>query len=576
MNRRVKKAASASSAFVHMRLGFVILGVMALFVVLLLRVLALQGFDWYKHEGLLDRQGDVRTIRTEAIPANRGMVTDRHGVPLAVSTPVASIWMNPRHVDMTDTNLNKVAALLGYTSRDFKAKIIANKQRYFVYLRRHMAPPDADAVMALKVAGIYQQQESKRYYPAGEVTASLLGYTDIDGKGQEGVEFIYEQWLQGAPGKRQVVKDLYQRTIKLLRRIKEPTQGKDIALSIDLRVQYMAYRALKKAVSYHQAKSGSIVMLDVTTGEILAMASQPSFNPNNRTRIDINAVRNRAVTDLFEPGSTIKPITMVSALKSGQYSSDTVIDTSPGYIEVGGKVLLDPVNYGLMSMTKILAKSSQVGTTKIALALDQEHIKETFLQFGLGQFITTGYPGESPGYLPYDSHWSPLEQSTYSFGHGMSVNTLQLANVYSVLANDGIKRSVSLLKRTDAPESERMIESRYVTPVNAMMAQVTSIKGTGKKAQTDAYSVAGKTGTSNIVGDKGYDANRYIALFAGFAPAKKPRIAAAIVIKDPKGDQYYGGEVASPVFSEVVSSALRILDVVPDLLVEKSKTLGNS
>ncbi len=548
------------------RLMLVSAFLLVLFVILCARLLMIQVLSVEGGSEFLQYQGDVRTIRNVTIPAYRGMITDRNGEPLAVSTPVVSVWMNPRHFSAESSQVKALADALGMSHRKLQERLSRYKSRQFVYLKRHMSPEAAEKVFSLGIKGVYSKQEYQRFYPAGEVAAHLVGYVDIDSQGQEGFEYSYNEWLQGEDGSKQVVKDLYQRTIKELKQLKEPKMGEDLALSVDLRLQFAAYKALKEAVSYHRADAGSVVVLDVETGEVLAMANQPAFNPNNRKNININAVRNRAVTDMFEPGSTVKPITMLAALESGQYKPNSSIDTRPGHYKVGRKTYLDPVNYGVMDLTKVLAKSSQVGTVKVALSLDQQALHGAFFRLGMGQFLGTGFPGESTGYLPNKADWKPVEQAALSFGAGVSVTALQLAQSYSVFASGGQKKPVSLVRLAleDNVYVEQVVDANVASEVSDMLQAVTGKYGTAKKANTDYYQVAGKTGTSHKVGKGGYQSGQYISLFAGFAPVDNPKIVTVVVIDDPKGSQYYGGEVAAPVFSKVVSDSLRILEVAPD------------
>lgn len=544
-----------------------------LLVVLFVRMLTLQVVDVDGSVSFLQGQGDARTIRVEEIPAHRGMITDRNGQPLAVSTPVVSIWVNPQQLELSDEQLQVLAGKLQLSAYDLREKLSRYRNKQFVYLERHMPPTEAEAILALGIRGVYGQEEYRRYYPAGEVTSQLVGFTDIENHGQEGFEYSFDEWLQGKPGSKQVVKDLYQRTIKNLKQIEEPQPGKDLALSIDLRLQYMTYRALKAAVKHHRANGGSVVVLDVKTGEVLAMVNQPAFNPNDRSHMEINSVRNRAVTDMFEPGSTVKPITVMAALESGKFGPHTPIDTRPGYVRVGNKTLLDPVNYGLIDVTKVITKSSQVGITKIALALDEEALHEAFYRMGLGQFVGTGFPGESTGYLPNRTGKRPLEQAAFAFGAGLAVTALQLANAYGVFACDGLKKPVSLLRLDEPQAGDQVVRADVAKNVVDMLKTVTAKGGTATRAQTDLYGVAGKTGTSHKVGKGGYEAGSYRSIFAGIAPADNPRIAVVVVVDDPKGREYYGGEVAAPVFSEVAAGSLRLLNVTPDLLPENGHQL---
>ncbi|MCY4044500.1 MAG: penicillin-binding transpeptidase domain-containing protein [Cellvibrionales bacterium] len=528
----------------------------------------IQAVDLEYGAAFLKQQGDRRTIREEVVSANRGQIVDRRGAPLAISTPVESIWFDPKFFNPTGEKLEQLAFLLEMNPEKIKKKMQRYQKRRFVYLKKGVSPFEADSVEALGINGVFSQSDYQRFYPAGEVTANLLGYTNSDGEGLEGLEYAYDQWLTGSDGSRRVVKDLYGRTIKVLGQPKDPEVGKDLTLSIDLRIQFLAYRALKNAVIHHRAASGSIVVLDNKTGEVLAMVSQPSFNPNDRSRIDMSHVKNRAVTDVYEPGSTMKPLAMLAILESGKVNAEDVINTSPGYIRLGKKTLMDPRNYGAMTVTKIITKSSQVGMSKLALSIDADKIPLMSNRLGLGQFIGTGMPGENGGYVPHDIYWSDIERATLSYGYGLTVNTLQLAKAYSVLGAKGKLNPVSLLKQSETVNGKQVVAPEVAAEVLSMIQTVTTNEGTGRRARTSAYSVAGKTGTSHKVGASGYDA-KYNSLFAGVAPANDPKITVVVSIDDPKGKQYYGGEVAAPIFGEVVAGSLRLLEVPPDLLVSR-------
>ena len=557
------------------RFAVIAVFLLLLMSVLIARMLMLQVVDVDGSVTFLQGQGDARTLRVEEIPAHRGMITDRNGKPMAVSTPVVSLWANPKYFDATEEQIQILATHLEYSAYELKERMSHYKGKQFVYLKRYLSPDEAESILSLRIRGVYGQQEYRRFYPAGEVASHLTGFTDVDDKGQEGFELAYDEWLQGQSGSKQVIKDLYQRTLKDIKQIDEPKPGKDLALSVDLRLQYIAYRTLKAAVSKHRADAGSVVVLDVKTGEILAMANQPAFNPNDRSNMDIASVRNRALTDMFEPGSTVKPITIMAALESGKFTPDSKIDTRPGYVKVGKKTLLDPINYGVIDVTKVITKSSQVGTTKIALALEQDAVRDAFYRMGLGQYVGLGFPGEGTGYLPNRENWKPIERATFAFGHGVSVTALQLAQAYSVFANEGIKRPVSLIKLDEPAVGEKIVSADIAEDVVEMLQTVTGSKGTAKKAVTDAYSVAGKTGTSHKVGRGGYDSSKYISIFAGIAPVDNPRLVTVVVVDDPKGKEYFGGEVAAPIFSDIVSESLRILNVTPDLLsIDQSKLVA--
>ena len=556
------------------RFLLVILLLAVLASLLIWRVLSLQVLDTERGHGFLQGQGDARSVRTEHIPAYRGVISDRNGEPLAVSTPVASIWLNPQHLADNEKQWPALAKLLDLNPKQLKKKIDSNRQRHFVYLKRHVSPKLANSVRALGISGINVQREYKRYYPASEVAAHIVGFTNIDDQGQEGIELAFDAWLQGEPGSKRVLKDLHGNVFRDIDQGQQARSGKNITLSIDMRLQYMAYRELKAAMKRVDAKSGSVVMLDGLTGEVLAMVNQPSFNPNNRSELKPASLRNRAMTDVFEPGSTVKPLTVVAALESGRYKPNTIVDTSPGYIRVGKKTLLDPVNYGKLNVTGILTKSSQVGTSKLALDLDEQEVWRVFSRFGLGVGTGSGFPGESAGILPSRPNWRPIERVNFAFGYGLAVTPLQLAQAYSVFASGGVMRPATLMRRTEQVEGERIISSEVADDLVAMLATVTQKGGTATRAQLAAYSVAGKTGTVHKVGKKGgYADDRYMAVFAGLAPASNPRIVTVVMIDEPNLDRYHGGESAAPVFARVMSDALRILDIRPDKFPAKARQL---
>ncbi|WP_444893031.1 peptidoglycan D,D-transpeptidase FtsI family protein [Microbulbifer sp. TRSA001] len=514
----------------------------------------------------LQDQGRARTLRTEEIAAYRGSIVDRNGELLAVSTPVHSLWANPKLLsEISDANLVRLARALDLPSSKLGSRLKKYRNKEFMYLRRHLSPEEAEKVLDLGITGVFSKKEYRRFYPAGEVVAQLLGFTNIDDRGQEGMELAYDDWLSGQPGSRQVIKDLKGRTVRDLAIRQEAQPGRDLRLSIDMRLQYLAYRELKRAVSENGAASGFMVILDTHSGDVLAMANQPSFNPNDRKGVKSAAMRNRALIDQFEPGSTVKPLTVLAALETGRYTPRTEINTSPGYIRVPGKTLVDPVNYGKIDLTKIITKSSQVGITKIALDLEPNSLRGLFYRLGLGEAVGSGFPGEAQGILPSRSRWHPIERANFAFGYGLTVNAVQLAQAYSVLANEGVKRPVSLVLSGDKVpgEPEQVIEQSLVGQVTAMLETVIS-RGTGRLAAVEGYRVAGKTGTVHKVGNSGYADNRYRSVFAGFIPADNPRLAAVVVIDDPSHAKYYGGEVAAPVFGAVMTGAMRLLQVPPE------------
>jgi len=529
---------------------------------LMWRVVYLQVFN----KGFLQDQGSARHLRTVSIAAHRGMIMDRNGEALAISTPVESIWVNPSMLVNQRQLLPQLTKILNLDLELVEQTLAERMDREFVYLKRHVNPDTAKQVLALEAEGVFTQREYRRYYPAGEVVSHVLGFTNIDDRGQEGIELAYEEWLKGTPGKKRVIKDRLGRVIEDVENIKTSSAGKDLRLTIDRRIQYLAYRELKAAIKLNKARSGSAVMLDVDTGEVLAVVNQPSFNPNNRKNTRISQYRNRAITDVFEPGSTIKPFTIAMALESNKYRPTTMIDTTPGTLKVGRNTIRDMRNYGNIDVSHVITKSSNVGVSKIALSLEAEQIWTMFNRLGFGSATASGFPGESAGLLSHFSRWHPIEQATLSFGYGLSVTPLQLAHAYSVLAAEGLSRPVSFI-RQDAPVAgERIISAKVVREVREMMKTVVSREGTGLQASVHGYQVAGKTGTIHKSAAGGYSNDRYIAVFAGFAPASDPRLALVVMINDPGGEQYYGGQVAAPVFSRVMSGALRLMDIAPDNL----------
>ena len=521
----------------------------------------------------LQNQGDSRAIRNINIPAYRGLITDRNGEPLAISTPVTAIIANPQQIRNED--VNRIAVAINTPESQLKTKLQRYRKKSFMVLVPQLSSDEAEKILELDILGISAKKTYKRFYPAGEVTAQLVGFTNYKDVGQEGMELAYDDWLTGEEGEKKVVIDRSKRVINDISLIKAAKPGEELRLSIDLRVQYAAYRALKKSVKKHNAKSGSVVVLDVLTGEVLAMVNQPSFNPNDRTHLRQDAVRNRAMTDLMEPGSTVKPFTMMAALESGKFSPETLINTSPGYLKVDYKTFVDPVNYGELSLAGVLAKSSQVGTTKIALELNPEFTRELFQRVGFGEVIGSGFPGETVGNLPAYRKWDQVTQATFAFGYGLSVSSLQLARAYSVLANDGVLKDVSLVALDSEPTSQRVIDAEISQKVRQMLRAASGVSGTGKRAMIDGYSVGGKTGTLHKVkAGGGYDESRYMSAFAGLSPAVNPRLVTVVVIDEPRDGSYFGGLVAAPVFSEVTGSALRLLQVTPDQIDANRSVAG--
>lgn len=527
---------------------------------LLARAAQLQLFD----QGFLAGQGDARHLRTVKIAAHRGMITDRHGEPLAVSTPVDSLWANPKKLLTATDRLAELADALGGERERLLATLTRNSDREFLYLARHLPPQRAAEILALDIPGVGSQREYRRYYPAGEVAGHVLGFTDLDDRGLEGLELAYDPWLAGESGAKRVLRDRLGRTVEDVESISASRAGRDLRTSLDLRIQYLAYRALKRGVQDHKATAGSLVILDVGTGEVLAMVNQPGYNPNDRRRFDIARFRNQAATDIFEPGSSMKPFIVAAALESGRYSVDTVVDTSPGHIVVGAKTIEDKRNLGRIPLTTVLTKSSNVGASRIALSLDSAQLWTVLDAFGIGQLTDSGFPGESAGLLTHHEHWRELGQAVLAYGYGLSVTTVQLAQAYAALGAGGQRRPVSLLALSDLPQPIPVISPESAHAVLAMMETVVSADGTAVKAVVPGFRVAGKTGTVRKATAGGYSDKRHIAVFGGLAPASKPRLAVVVVIHEPSGNKYYAGDVAAPVFAEVVAASLRVLGVPPD------------
>ena len=512
----------------------------------------------------LQDHGDARALRVVKIPAHRGMITDRNGESLAISTPVNSIWAVPRKVMAADAKLDQLAKYLHMDEKELSSLLKDRIGRQFVYLKRHVAPALAEQVMLLNIPGVSLQREYRRYYPVAEVTSHVLGFTNIDDSGQEGIELAYDNWLKGSPGSKRVLKDRLGRVVENIESINTPDPGNELVLSIDRRVQYLAYRELKSAVNHHKARAGTLVMLDVKTGEIIAMVGQPSYNPNNRTGLKSGHYRNRALTDVFEPGSTLKPFTIATALESGLYNLKSTIDTHPGFFKVGDHTIRDHRDYGVIDLVTVIKKSSNIGASKIALSLEPLDLWSTLTKVGFGQATGSGFPGEVSGYLNPYNNWSEVEQATMSFGYGISTTALQLAHAYMPFATDGMMLPVSFLKVTEPVSSSRVFSASVARQVRTMLETVVQIDGTGNKALVEGYRVAGKTGTVHKTTVGGYSEDRYLSLFAGMAPASNPRLIAVVIIDEPKGDQYYGGLVAAPVFANVMAGALRLLDIPPD------------
>lgn len=559
MSRAPRKAVIAPWRFYLM-----VIALLALPTLLVGRVLSLQVLDTDRGRSFLQNQGDLRSVRNAEIPAYRGVISDRRGEPLAVSTPVISLWTDPAILGGVE-DLSALAGALETTSPALRERLDSYAGKRFMYLQRHLVPVAARDILALRIPGVYGKREYRRFYPAGEVVGQLVGFTNTDGAGITGLELAYDEWLKGVPGQKQYIKDLHGDAVRDIGVLEPARPGKDLRLSIDLRLQYLHHQELQRAMALTGASAGTIVTLDSHTGEVLAMVNHPVYNPNSRRGITPAQTRNRAMTDMFEPGSTMKAFTLVAALESGRYSTETLIDTSPGRIRVGRKVFPDPRDYGEITVSRIIEKSSQVGVTRIALDLGHEPILDVFARFGIGRMLATGFPGESAGLLPNRERWSEVEKATLAFGYGLTATPLQLAHAYSAFANDGVLQPVSLLASGQpGTGGTRIVSKDLAAQVLAVLQRVTEEHGTARKAQVPGYHVGGKTGTVHKVGPGGYQDNKYIALFAGIAPIEDPRFVTVVIINEPQGEAYGGGAAAAPVFSRVARGTLRLLNVPPE------------
>ncbi len=512
----------------------------------------------------LQDQGDARSIRQETIPAMRGVIYDRQGEPLAVSTPVFAVWTDPSQADFSNTDVQRLADIVQVPAATLSERLDGNAGREFVYLKRRAPWAMAERVRAANLRHVYLQPEYRRYYPAAETTAHVVGVTNIDDQGIEGSEFAFDAQLKGQHGGKVVLKDLRGNTVRDLDYVSAPVYGQDLNLSIDLRLQFLAYRELKSAVASHAAKSGSVVMVDASNGELLALVNQPSYNPNNIPE-QLKGMRNRAITDAYEPGSTIKPFTALAALESGRYDQHTTIDTAPGFFRIGQKLIQDPGNLEAISLGRSLAKSSQVAFAKVALDLEEQAVFNVLRRAGIGDFIGTGLPGETMGFLTATQLRYPVVRASLAYGYGLSVTPLQLAHAYLSLATLGEKLPLSILPTKVRPTTrERVFDRRVVQEVLAMMEGVTGAEGTAPGAGIDGYRVAGKTGTARLVGPQGYTDERHVAWFAGVVPVSDPRLVVVVVINEPTAGMTGGGVVAAPVFSRVAGRSLRLLGVAPD------------
>ena len=524
----------------------------------------------------LQGQGKARFLREVTIASTRGVITDRNGEPLAVSTPVDSVWVHPGELLEYPGKIKPLADLINANAEEIERKLTQRATKEFVWLRRRINPAIADDIRALKIPGVYLQKEYRRFYPAGEVTSHVIGFTNIDDVGQEGLELAYDGWLAGSPGSKRVIKDRKGQTVEEIELIRESDPGNDLHLTIDKRLQYLAYRELKSTVLKHGARSGSVVVLDVDSGEVLAMVNQPSYNPNDPGH-DVDGMRNRAVTDVIEPGSVMKPIAMASILENRIATPTTPIETSPGYTVISGHTIRDHNNYGLLDATGVITKSSNVGITQLALQLEPEQMWDTYRRFGFGEATGTGFPGESAGVLRSHRRWRRLEQATISYGYGISATPLQMAQAYATIANGGKLRQPAFIQGSNNPPISA-IDPDIARAIAKMLETVPTKEGTARRARVANYRIAGKTGTSHKASASGYAAAKYVSSFAGFGPASNPRLVCVVVINDPTGKEYYGGLVAAPLFSEVMTGAMRILNIPPDdypaMLVDTGGSAG--
>jgi cell division protein FtsI (penicillin-binding protein 3) len=529
------------------------------FAVLAGRAFWLQGLN---HD-FLQQKGEARYGRVVEMPASRGPVVDRNGQPLAISTPVESIWASPEDFEADGARVQALARALGVPAAEIRQKV-ANKDRQFVWLKRHIPPDQALKVMALGVPGVFQQREYRRFYPAGETMAHVVGFTGIDDAGQEGIELAQQGTLAGVPGSRKVIKDRKGRIVEDVESLRVPRDGRQVVLSIDQRLQFLAHRELKAAVESHRARGGALVMLDARTGEVLALVNQPDYNPNNRAALTGRQTRNRSVTDIFEPGSTMKPFTVAAALEAGIVKPGTPIQTAPGTMTIGGWTISDSHPHGVLTVQEVIQKSSNVGTARIQLQMAAEDIGAFYRDLGFGAVPATGFPGEAKGLLRPASKWRPIEQATMAYGHGISVSLLQMARAYTIFAADGHLLPLSLVKRDNLPIGRPLVSRETARDVARMLEMAVGPGGTAPRAAVAGYRLAGKTGTAHKPEAGGYAESKYVSSFVGFGPVSSPRFVVAVMIDEPSGAKYYGGDVSAPVFASVMGAALRMFSIPPD------------
>lgn len=566
MNRRIAAEPAPAAPNYRVRYRWVQISLVLLALAVVGRLLWLHVVD----SDFLRAHGEARSVRVEKIAAHRGIIRDRNGEPLAISTPVTSLWVNPSELNEAGNRAlwPRIAQATGVSLKEFSARLQKNHQREFMYLSRHMAPVEAEKILAMKLPGVNGMTEYRRYYPESEAMAHLLGFTGLDDEGKEGVELAYDAVLGGEAGSKRVVKDLKGHLVRDVDILTPAHPGQDITLSFDKRAQYLAFRELSAQVTEHQAQAGSAVALDVQTGEVIAMVNLPSYNPNNRAQRTADALRNRALTDVFEPGSTVKPFTVYAGLASGKYQPNSHFDTTPGVLHVGSKLVRDHESLGVIDMTTLLTKSSNVAAAQIALSLPAGDVARVFRQFGLGEKTGSGFPGERSGVVPERARWAAIETATLGFGYGLETTALQLAQAYSVLASGGIKRPVSFLKVNGPVPGVRVADEKLVDAIVPMLETVTTDAGTASRARVPGYRIAGKTGTVHKAMAGGYSPDQYRSLFVGLAPVSNPRIVLAIVIDTPRGGEYYGGLVSAPAFSRIMAELLRIRSVEPDRITD--------
>ena len=541
------------------RSRFVFVVVACMFATLTGRAFYLQGMQ----TAFLQAKGEARYGRTIEMPASRGRVVDRNGETVAISTPAESIWASPDDLEIDDAQVRALARALAMDASEVRQKI-ARKDRQFVYLKRQISPDQATKVMALRIPGIFQQREFRRYYPAGDVMAHVVGFTGVDETGQEGIELAANDRLEGEAGSRKVIRDRRGHVVEDVQALKPPRDGEQVTLAIDQRLQFLAHRELKAAVELHHAKGGSLVILDARTGEVLALVNQPDYNPNNRAAITPSQVRNRSVTDLFEPGSTMKPFTVSAALEAGVVKPDTLIQTGQGAMQMAGWTIRDTHANGLITVAQVIQKSSNIGSSQISLKMSAEHMWKFYTALGFGAAPHTGFPGEARGILRPWEKWRPIEQATMSYGNGISVSLLQLARAYTIFTNEGELLPLSLMRLDARPIGRPLVSATTAHEVVRMMEMAVGPGGTAPRAQVPGYRVAGKTGTAHKPERGGYAENKYVSSFVGLGPVTKPRFIVAVMIDEPQGANYYGGDVSAPVFSTVMGQALRMMSVPPD------------